>query len=114
MALPELTKKKVETVLTDYCNKSIPPHVKDKVRLTFEFRGKSTTLFEDRPVWNDPSRWTHVPVAQFRFDLKTLQWRLYCCDRNSKWHAYLGTSTTRSFESLLAEVDLDLTGIFWG
>ncbi len=114
MALPELTKKRVEILLTDFCEKRVPPHVRNQVKLTFEFRGNSATLFEARPVWNDPTRWTHTPVAQFRLDPGSLEWSLYCCDRNSKWHLYQGANPTSALETLLSEVDRDPTRIFWG
>jgi hypothetical protein len=114
MVLPEIIHKKVERELAAFCERRIPAHVRDKLRLTFEFRADSVTLFEDRPLWNDPAQWTHSKVAQFRFDMKTLRWSLYCCDRNSKWHLYESAPATASFEGLLAEVDRDPTGIFWG
>jgi hypothetical protein len=114
LALPELTKKRVESLLADFCEKRVPAHVRNQIKLTFEFRGDTATLFEDRPVWNDPSRWAHSAVAQFRIDSETLKWTLYCRDRNSKWHLYQGINATAALEELLAEVDRDPTGIFWG
>lgn len=114
MALPELTRKRVESLLTDFCEKRVPAHVRHQIKLTFEFRGDTAILFEDRPVWNDPSRWTHSAVAQLRIDTETLKWTLYCRDRNSKWHLYQGINATNAIEELLAEVDRDPTGIFGG
>lgn len=114
MPLAELTRKKVESALGDFCQKRIPSHVRNQIRLTFEFRANSVTLFEDRPVYNNPSRWTHSAIAQFRFDDKALRWTLFYRDRNEKWHKYVGLFATPSFDDLLAEVDRDPTGIFWG
>lgn len=114
LSLPELTRKRIETLLSNFCDKRFPPEVGNKIKLTFEFRGDTATLFEDRPVWNDPTQWTHSSVAQFRIDTETLKWSLYCRDRNSKWHFYDGIKATASFEELLIEVDEDPTGIFWG
>ena len=112
--MPELTKKRIETLLADFCEKRIPPHVRNQIKLTYELLGNVATLFEDRPAYNDSSRWTHLPVAQFRFEPETLKWSLYCCDRNCKWHLYQGVKPTTAPEALLAEVDKDPTGIFWG
>lgn len=114
MALPELTKKQVETTLGSFCQKRIPPHVRDKVRLAFSFRGNSVSLFEERPYFQDPSRWTSSPVAQFRFNQEDKIWSLYCSDRNSKWHLYDRTKPSRQFIHLLKAVESDSTGIFWG
>ena len=54
-----------------------------------------------------------MPVAQLRYDPDAGRWTLYCADRNSRWHHYdpiePGTVT-----ELLAEIEQDPTGIFWG
>ena len=114
MALSELIRKRIEALLADFYEMRVPLHVRNQVKLTFEFRGDTATLFEDRLVYNDPSRWIHLPVAQFRMDVESLKWTLYCCDRNSKWHLYQEINATNAIEELLAEVDRDPTGIFWG
>lgn len=114
MALPELIKKQVESVLTSFCKRRIPPHVQDKVRLVYSIRGMSVSLFEERPYFQDPSRWTSSPIAQFRFKIADKTWSLYCTDRNSKWHLYDRTKPSRQFIHLLRAVENDFTGIFWG
>jgi hypothetical protein len=114
MALPELIKKQVETILEPFCQNRIPLHVRDMVRLVFSFRGNSVSLFEERPYFQDPSRWTSSPVAQFRFDQDDKTWSLYCADRNSKWHPYDRAKPSRQFTHLLKAVESDSTGIFWG
>lgn len=114
MALPEILKAKATKTLSQYCHDKIPPHVRDQIKLEFKFRGNTVTLFEVRPVWNDSSRHTNQPVAQFRFDMNSKKWNLYCCDRNAKWHSYIGVAPTTDFDSLIKEVDRDPTGIFWG
>jgi hypothetical protein len=114
MALPEFTKRLVESKLSSYCEQRVPLHVRDRVKLAFKIRGNSVTLFEQRPVYREKSKWVDIPVAQFRFNLSRSLWTLYCADRNSKWHEYLPAALTRDFDMLLAEVDKDPTGIFWG
>ena len=114
MSLPDTVKHQVETVLRAFCERRVPPEVRDKVRLTYDFRGNAVTLYEDRPQWTDPSQWGHLAIAQFRFDTANGQWTLYCADRNAKWCEYLDADPASRFESLLEEVDKDPTGIFFG
>lgn len=114
MALPELTKKNVEKTLLAYCEARVPKHVRHKVRLDFSNKGNAVVMFEVRPVYNDPSQFTEGPVAQFKFIAVQKKWVLYWKDRNLKWHIYDGVSPTPNFDKLLAEVDKDPTGIFWG
>ena len=48
--------------------------------------------------------------AAFICEHRPLLW----ADRNSKWHIHESLHPTRSIDPLLAEVDRDPTGIFWG
>jgi hypothetical protein len=72
------------------------------------------TLIENRPALMKPGTWVEIVVAQFRYDPDSKLWRLYCADRNSRWHEYWDTDPTSDFQSLLREVDEDPTCIFWG
>jgi len=114
MSLPKLIKSQVEQVMRPYCQSRVPPHVRDKLRVDFKFRGNSVTLFEERPTYFDPETWVDVVVAQFRYNPKSREWTLYCADRNSKWHLFAEVEPSKDFERLLQEVDEDSTGIFWG
>jgi hypothetical protein len=114
MALPELVKRLVEEKLNAYCRRKVPAHVLDQVRLNFKIRGNSVTLFEERPAFGKASTWVDIKVAQFRFNSEEGTWSLFCADRNSKWHGYLGILPSKNFDNLLQEVDKDPTGIFWG
>ena len=98
-----------------YCDAKIPVHARDEIRMEYKVRGKSVTIIECRPPWHESvgPEWSRHSVAQLRFDVSTGDWTLYCADRNSRWHLYdfieSGTIT-----ELLAEIDADPTGIFWG
>ena len=114
MSLPELTKKQVESVLAQFCKRRVPDRLKNKLRLTFDMRGNSVTLYEERPFYADPSRWTKMQIAQFRFDPKSKKWSLYCKYRDERWHEHIDSIPTTNFKELVDEVDEDPTGIFWG
>ena len=84
MALPEVVRARVEKRLREYCENKVPPEMRDKLRLGFKVRGNSVTLFEERPSFFNPSEWIDIVVAQFRYDLKKKEWKLYWPDRNSR------------------------------
>ena len=113
-ALPPLTKQAIDARLNRYCEERVPEHVRDQIRLLFKVRGLSVTLFESRPLWNDPTQWVDGKIAQFRYDLETGTWTLYCADRNGRWHRYDPQVPSKDFDDLLQEVERDPTGIFWG
>lgn len=104
------------TIQNHYCEKRVPLHVREKVRLTFRIEGNVVTLFEQRVSFQDRSRWIDIDVARFHYYKTRHQWVLYWRDskRRQAWHAYDHIKPNRSIEPLLAEVDKDPSGIFWG
>jgi len=114
MAIPELTYRRAERLLGQLIDERVPPSVRDKVRMSIVTRGNSITLFEHRPVYFDPDRWTDSNIAQFRYDPASERWTLYCSDRNGRWHRYTRRTPSSDIAVLVREVDKDPTGIFWG
>ncbi|KMY66395.1 hypothetical protein AAU61_17085 [Desulfocarbo indianensis] len=106
----------MDTKLGAYCEGKVPPHVRDKLRIAYRIRGNSVTVFEERPRWDKPDseEWTSLPIAQFRYDPGTNKWTLYCADRNGRWHKYDLANPVKNIETLIAKVEEDRTGIFWG
>ena len=100
-----------------YCESRIPEDLRDEIRLDVSRRGRSITISEARPPW-DPDRmgleWTRVRVAQLRYDPSSATWTLYCSDSGGRWWLYDGIGSTPSVDPLLAEIERDPTGIFWG
>lgn len=87
----------------------------DKVNLSYKIRGNRITIFENRAPWHkDMKEWTSMAIAQIRYDGKIGKWTLYCADRNNRWHKYEGLLPTKNIDQILAEIDRDPTGIFWG
>ena len=115
MPLPELVRALVEKKVVSFCDRRVLPHIRGKVRLAHQVRGKSVTIFEERAPWRaELTDWTSLPVAQMRYDDKTGKWTLYCADRNGRWHEYPELKPTKNIDELLDEIDKDPTRIFWG
>ncbi len=114
MPLPPLVRQLVDKKLTKYCEQKIPSNLREQIKIHYKVRGNSVTLFESRPYWHDPSKWSELKVAQFRFDPKDNTWTLYYADRNDKWHIYIDAPSSGKLDDLLEEVEEDPTGIFWG
>lgn len=113
MAIPELEMRRVEAVLATFCDR-VPPHARSQLWYVWKVRGNALTLAECRPHFLDKSRTTENPFARLVFDPASHTWSLRWCDRNGRFHAYEGFQGVRRFEDLLAEVDRDPTGIFFG
>ncbi|WP_035055615.1 DUF3024 domain-containing protein [Desulfuromonas sp. TF] len=114
MPLPPLVKQLVEKKLSAYCQRKIPAHLHNEIRLTFKFRGNTVSLSESRPAFGMPEKGVEIPVAQFRYDPADNLWTLYCSDRNSRWHPDMEIDPVKDFDRLLQEIDRDPTGIYWG
>ncbi|MDE1977024.1 MAG: DUF3024 domain-containing protein [Elusimicrobia bacterium] len=112
--IPATEKELAEGSLSRYCQARVPVHLRDKLRLTYFWRGSIATLVEERPYFQDHTRWTSHPVAQFRYYEPKNRWGLYCSDQNGRWHLYQAAEPTLAIQTLLDEVSRDPTGIFWG
>ena len=110
MALPETELFRAEKLLTEFCERRVPAHVRDQIRLLFTINGNKVVLVESRPVYDDPSRWTEMPIAQFEYSLAAKSWSLYGYNRNDRRVPV----AKGALDVLINEVDADRTGIFWG
>jgi hypothetical protein len=114
MAIPELTLRRVQKILDDYCEAKVPPHVRDKIQLLHRKRGNAIVLFERRRGWLDASQHMDMPVARFVYAPADNTWSLQWADRNDRWHLFQGCCGLSNFAELLEEVDADHAAIFWG
>jgi hypothetical protein len=105
--------------ITRWCQQRVPAHVRDKVSVEHRVRGRTVTIVERRRPWSPAlgPEWTTMPVAQLRYAPPPPaggRWRLYWADRNRRWHLLDDVLPAATPASLLAELDADPTGIFWG
>ena len=97
-------------------NDSLPPEVRSRVSYELELSDRAVTVVENRSPWRPraDAAPTRAPVARFRYTKIRCQWSLYWRDANDRFHRYEGAEPTPHLRALLAEVDRDPTGIFWG
>lgn len=113
--LPAEVKRSVDSILRRYCRERIPLRLRGKVKIEYEIKGGAVTLVECRPRYEDPEgQWTRTPFGQIRFDGSKKLWRLFCADRNERWHRYKSQEPNTSLEALLMAIELDDSGIFFG
>lgn len=105
-------RKRIEKALTAFCER-IPAKWRNELRNGYTITGSQIELFEERPVWDNPSRWRRSAVAKFRYVTSRDTWKLYCQFRDLKWRRH-EPRPSGSFEALLQEVQLDPEYSFWG
>ncbi len=115
MELPPAVRPKAESTLAAYCAELVPFRVRDEVRVTYGFRGDTATIYEERPHFQDPAAaWTRHPVAQMRYDRDAGTWALFWRRATRRWQCFEEFSPTSDIDRVLAEIDANPHGIFWG
>jgi hypothetical protein len=97
-----------------YSRRRVPSHARDEVRLETVVRGSAITIIERGAPWHDDigPEWSRRKVAQLRYDHGS--WTLYGADRNGRWLLYPDLDPSARLDDLLAEIDRDRAGAFWG
>ena len=87
-----------------------------QVRVGREVAPRHLTIIERRAPWREDfgPEWSSLPIARLRYTAANQAWRLYWRDRNLRFHADDLLAPSHRVEDLLAEIDRDPTGIFWG
>ncbi|MBA3432495.1 MAG: DUF3024 domain-containing protein [Actinobacteria bacterium] len=103
-------------VVEEFCEERIPPDLRDRVRLEARRRGNAITIVERRVPWNPDfgPDWTSSDVAQLRLDSLSETWTLHWKRADGRWYASEEPPPTRDVAALLAEIDTDRNGVFWG
>jgi hypothetical protein len=99
-----------------FCEDRVPAELREQMRLECSLRGNSITIVERRPPWSElvGPEWTFTKIAQLRCDTGNRMWTLYCIDRNERWWPDDFAEPSPDIEELLAAIDEDPSGIFWG
>jgi hypothetical protein len=116
MSLPDDARAAATRQLEQFCRERTPEDSRAQLRLEFAVRGAAITLVERRAPWNPQlgTEWTTQPLAQLRYDAGTAAWALYWRRHTDRWHRYEGVDAASDIRPLLAEIDADPDGVFWG
>ena len=114
MAFTNIEVQQINSVMGSYCQGRIPEHLWSELEIRFRVDGQAVTVYERRPTFQIPGKFTECAVARFRYNRQTRLWTLYWADRNLRWHIYERIKPARNLKVLVEEVERDPTGIFWG
>ncbi len=97
-------------------NDALPARARGEIRYELDVAERHLTVVECRPPWRpEPgTEWTRFPIVRFHYAKARRDWSTYYRDRNLTFHRYDPLAPSASIEELLAAVDADTTGIFWG
>jgi len=114
MAFTEIDLKLIENTVGKMCERRSPPHLRDEIRLTYDIKNHAVEVYEERPGWKNRNKWTRMGIAKFKYVRSAKRWNLYWMRQDLKWHLYGPLSESRTIEKLVAEVDGDPYGAFFG
>jgi hypothetical protein len=114
LAFSELELARIESVVGPFCTRRSPAHARHQVRTEYRVKGHEVLIVEVRVVWDDPTRWTELGVAKLKFNRRTGEWKLFWQRASLKWQAYEPLAESPDLAVLVAEIDRDPHGCFFG
>ena len=114
MALTEIEIQKVKKIVGTLCSEKTPEHLKDQLRFEYEIEKQSAIIYEVRPAWNNPSEYTKMPLAKLTYVKTEKVWKLYWKRASGKWVIYEPMESSKDLGDLVAAIDKDLHGCFFG
>ena len=96
-----------------YCDERVPAESRDEMRFEHQVRGTSITIMERRAPWTGEGDRTSLAIAQLRHDPRRDTWSPYWQRHTGRWEPY-GAAASNDVAPLLAEIDEDPDGVFWG
>jgi hypothetical protein len=99
-----------------WCAARVPEQARHQVRVECDISPRHLTIVERRAPWREDygPDWTSRPIARLTHTTATKFWTLYRTDRNLRFRAYDLLSPSTRVADLLAEIDRDPIGAFWG
>lgn len=100
----------------DARNDRLPDRARGQIRYELDVADRFVTLLECRPPWRPEygPAWTRSPIVRFHYTKARREWATFWRDRNSRFHRYHLLAPSPQIDALLAAVDDDHSGIFWG
>jgi hypothetical protein len=114
MAFSVIEVKNIRKVVDGMCKRRSPPHLRDKIRFTCEIRELDVVIYQARPRFNKPNEWPKTPCAKLKFSRSSRTWKLYWMRQGTAWYPYDTETTSNELGALVAEIDRDRSGAFFG
>jgi hypothetical protein len=114
MAFTDLELKMIENTVGTMCKRRSPPHLRDELQMIYKINDYAVEIYEHRPRWNNPAEWIDEGIAKLLYTKSTKKWKLFWMRSDLKWHRYEPLPESPTIEKLVAEVDRDPHGAFFG
>lgn len=114
MAFSELEHARIEKYLDHFCRERLPPHAARTSHYVYRVYDDNVEIVELRPDPRGKHYPTEVPAVLIRRDRIARSWVLQWMREDLAWHDYRPVRPIRHLEDVLAEIELDPFGCFFG
>jgi hypothetical protein len=114
MAFSEIELKRIDRMVGDLCRRKTLLQHADELRFAYEIDSQAVSIYEQRPPWRGSGPWTSHGIARFRFSRARGIWTLFWMRQDLKWHRYEPEPPSADVAALVAVVEADHFGAFFG
>jgi len=113
MSFSELERRRIERILSQYCQARVPSSAKDRLRLEHAVGEDWISVSERRRGADTSGQWTRAELLRLRFDVHSQTWSLYVPGGEGGWERYAPVASSTNLEDLLEAVGGAPSAIFW-
>jgi Protein of unknown function (DUF3024) len=110
MPLPADVRDAAIARVAEFCSARSTPDT----AVAHRVRGNAITLVERQVPWRPGAEWSAADIAQLRYDPASRTWTLHWRRASGTWERYEDLDGAATLDTLLAEIDADPDGVFWG
>jgi len=115
MPLPPAQLQACLQAIGAFIEKRRPPvHIRPKLDIRADINGSEVVIYHLRPHFENAHEILELPFAKAKWIDSHQVWRLFWMRASGKWNAYQPFPQTKTIEAILAEVDRDPHGCFFG
>jgi hypothetical protein len=114
MPFTELDLKRIDRTVGELCRRKSPPQHRHQLRFEYRIHRQDVLIYETRPAFREPSRWTEHGIAKLRYVRTAGEWRLFWQRASLKWQSYEPLASSRNIAELVAEIERDSYNCFFG
>jgi len=114
MAFSEFESKRIDKLVGTFCNTRVPEHARKALQYVYRVDGQDVIIAESRPRWDNPDEWLTLDFAKLKYVKSRKIWKLYWMRANGKWNLYEPCSEAAQVETLVAAINEDRHGCFFG
>jgi len=114
MSFGNLEIQLIHRLVGELCERRVPDHVKDKIRLSYTIGNQHVVISEERLFRDPSSKWIVLEIAKLQYLRARNEWQLYWKRASGKWWPYEPHTRSKTLAAMIKEIDLDSDGCFFG